>query len=112
MNIQIFGSNKCFDTKKAERYFKERKIKFQYIDLLKYGMSKGEFESVKSAVGLNEMINTKSKDYEKLNLYLIRGSAIREELALNNPKVLNTPIVRNGKQATVGFKPEIWNTWE
>ena len=112
MNIQIFGSNKCFDTKKAERYFKERKIKFQYIDLLKYGMSKGEFESVKSAVGLNEMINTKSKDYEKLNLHLIRGSAIREELALTNPKVLNTPIVRNGKQATVGFKPEIWNTWE
>ncbi|HMM69429.1 MAG TPA: arsenate reductase family protein [Gudongella oleilytica] len=112
MNIQIFGSNKCFDTKKAERYFKERKIKFQYIDLLKYGMSKGEFESVKSAVGLNEMINTKSKDYEKLNLHLIRGSAIREEIALNNPKVLNTPIVRNGKQATVGFKPEIWNIWE
>lgn len=112
MNIQIFGSNKCFDTKKAERYFKERKIKFQYIDLLKYGMSKGEFESVKSAVGLNEMINTKSKDYEKLNLHLIRSSAIREELALNNPKVLNTPIVRNGKQATVGFKPEIWNIWE
>lgn len=112
MNIQIFGSNKCFDTKKAERYFKERKIKFQYIDLLKYGMSKGEFESVKSAVGLNEMISTKSKDYEKLNLHLIRGSAIREEIVLNNPKVLKTPIIRNGKQATVGFKPEIWNSWE
>lgn len=112
MNIQIFGSGKCFDTKKAERYFKERNIKFQYIDLFKYGMSKGEFESVKSAVGLNEMLNVKSKDYEKLNLHLIRGSVIREEIALNNPKVLNTPIVRNGKQATVGFKPEIWNTWE
>ena len=112
MNIQIFGASKCFDTKKAERYFKERKIKFQYIDLFKYGMSKGEFESVKSAVGLNEMINAKSKDYEKLNLHLIRGSVIREEIALNNPKVLNTPIVRNGKQATVGFKPEVWQTWE
>ena len=112
MNIQIFGASKCFDTKKAERYFKERKIKFQYIDLLKYGMSKGEFESVKSAVGLNEMLNVKSKDYEKLNLHLIRGSVIREEIALNNPKVLNTPIVRNGKQATVGFKPEVWQTWE
>ena len=111
MNIQIFGASKCFDTKKAERYFQERKIKFQYIDLFKYGMSKGEFESVKSAVGLNEMINAKSKDYEKLNLHLIRGSVIREEIALNNPKVLNTPIVRNGKQATVGFKPEVWSTW-
>lgn len=111
MNIQIFGASKCFDTKKAERYFKERKIKFQYIDLFKYGMSKGEFESVKSAVGLNEMLNVKSKDYEKLNLHLIRGSVIREEIALNNPKVLNTPIVRNGKHATLGFKPEVWSTW-
>lgn len=48
MNIQIFGTDKCFDTQKAERYFKERKIKLQYVDLHKYGLSKGEFESVKS----------------------------------------------------------------
>lgn len=48
MNIQIYGASKCFDTKKTERYFKERKIKYQYVDLFRYGLSKGEFESVKA----------------------------------------------------------------
>jgi len=51
MNIQIFGKTKCFDTKKAERYFKERGIKYQLVDIVKYGISKGEYQSVKSAVG-------------------------------------------------------------
>jgi len=112
VNIQIYGANKCFDTKKAERYFKERKIKFQYKDLYRYGLSKGEFDNIKAAVGMESLINTKSKDYEKLNLHKIRGNAIREEIILENPKLFNTPIVRNGKQATVGYKPEIWEDWE
>ena len=51
MNIQIYGKSKCFDTKKAERYFKERRIKYQYIDLEKYGMSAGEYRNIKSAIG-------------------------------------------------------------
>lgn len=51
MNIQIFGKSKCFDTKKAERYFKERGIKFQSIDLIRFGMSGKEFDSVVRAVG-------------------------------------------------------------
>lgn len=112
MNIQIYGANKCFDTKKAERYFKERNIKYQYIDLFRYGLSKGEFQSVKSSVGLNDLINMKAKDYEKLNLHHIRGNDIREDIVFKNPKLLNTPIVRNGKQATVGYKPEVWKDWE
>lgn len=112
MNIQIYGATKCFDTKKAERYFKERNIEFQYKDLYRYGLSKGEFESVKASVGLSNLINSNSKDYEKLNLHRIRGNSIREEIVLKNPKLFNTPIVRNGKQATVGYKPEIWNDWE
>ncbi len=112
LNIQIFGANKCFDTKKAERYFKERKIKFQYKDLYRYGLSKGEFENIKASVGMENLVNTKSKDYEKLNLHRIRGNAIREEIILSNPKLFRTPIVRNGKQATVGYKPEIWKEWE
>lgn len=112
MNIQIYGANKCFDTKKAERYFKERKIKYQSIDLFKYGLSKGEFESVKVSVGLNNLINTEAKDYQKLNLQHIRGSSMREEIVFKNPKLFKTPIVRNGKQATVGYKPEVWKDWE
>ena len=51
MNIQIYGKSKCFDTKKAERYFKERRIKYQYIDLEKYGMSLGEYRNIKAAIG-------------------------------------------------------------
>jgi arsenate reductase len=112
MNIQIFGISKCFDTKKAERYFKERKIKYQFIDLNIKGLSKGELQNVKAAVGLRELINEKSKEYVKLNLQNIRTDSVKEELLLNNPKLYNTPIVRNGKMATVGYKPEIWKSWE
>lgn len=112
MNIQIFGTKKCFDTKKAERYFKERKIKCQFIDLKEKALSKGELSSVKAAVGLNNLINVKAKKYLTLNLDKIRSEDIKTEILLNNPEVYVTPIVRNGKQATVGYKPEVWGTWE
>jgi arsenate reductase len=112
MNIQIFGTLKCFDTKKAQRYFKERSIKFQFVDLKEKGLSKGELESVEKAVGLAELINKSSRDYEKLNLHKIGSSAIKKEILLNNTQLYNTPIVRNGKTATIGYKPEVWETWE
>lgn len=111
MNIQIFGTKKCFDTKKAERFFKERKIQFQFIDLNEKPMSKGEFNSVLNSVGINELINSKSKEYTKLNFNNIRSAEIKAELLLKNQKVMNTPIVRNGKIATVGYKIDIWNEW-
>ena len=112
MNIQFFGIKKCFDTKKTERYFKERNIKYQFIDLNIKGLSKGELKSVKNSVGLNNLINTNAKDYKKLNLDQIRGEETKEDILLNNPQLFKTPIVRNGKEATVGYVPEIWTTWE
>ncbi|EPY2273866.1 arsenate reductase family protein [Clostridium sporogenes] len=112
MNIQIFGIKKCFDTKKAERYFKERKIKYQFIDLNIKGLSKGELQSIKSAVGLNELINKDSREYKKTNIGSIRTDSVKEDLLLNNPKLYKTPIVRNGKKATVGYEPEIWKEWD
>lgn len=112
MNIQIFGTKKCFGTKKAERYFKERRIKYQFIDLKEKGLSKGELQSVKAAVGLNNLINVNSKEYKKLNMDKIRTDSIKEENILNNPTLCKTPIVRNGKQATVGYEPDIWKQWE
>lgn len=112
MNIQIFGVKKCFDTQKAERYFKERKIKYQYIDLNLKGLSRRELESVRAAVGLNNLINTKAKEYKTLNLEHIRDSTMKEEILLNNPKLYITPIVRNGKLAAAGYEPDIWGTWE
>ena len=101
MNIQIFGKSKSFDTKKAERWFKERGIKFQSIDLARYGMSRGEFDSVKRAVGsIEALIDEKAKGAAALK-YLAYESD-REEKLLEEPALLRAPIVRNGKQATVG----------
>ena len=110
MNIQIFGKSKCFDTRKAERWFKERRIKFQSVDILKYGMSRGEFESVKRVVGLDAMIDEKAKDIELLR-YLAYDED-KEDKLLEEQRFIKTPIVRNGKQATVGYCPEIWKDWE
>lgn len=112
MNIQIFGVKRCFDTQKAERYFKERNIKYQFIDLNQKGLSKGELESVKASVGLNNLINQQAKEYNKLNLNRIGSPSMREEILLNNPKLYKTPIVRNGKLSTIGYQPEVWKEWE
>jgi len=112
MNIQIFGTNKCFDTKKAQRYFKERKLKYQMIDLNEKGISKGELSAIKGAVGINELINIKSKNYSKSNLANIRSADVKEEVLLKEQCLINTPIVRNGKMATIGYKPEVWESWD
>ncbi len=110
MNIQIFGKGKCFDTKKAERYFKERRIKYQFVDVIKYGMSRGELNAVRSAVGLDAMVDTSDEDYP-LFQYLASTEAKMDKL-FEVPYLLKTPIVRNGKQASVGYCPEVWKTWE
>ena len=110
MNIQIFGKSKCFDTKKAERYFKERRIKYQRIDLIGIGMSRGEFNSVKNAVGFESMIDSKAPGVEILT-YLAHDTD-KEEKLFENPNYIVTPVVRNGKMATVGYCPDTWKTWE
>lgn len=113
MNIQIFGTKKCFDTKKAERYFKERNIKYQFIDLKEKGMSKGEFTSVKQAVGgLDAMLDEKCKDKDLMALIKYIAEEDKEEKILENQKVLKTPIVRNAKKATIGYQPDVWKGWE
>ena len=110
MNIQVFGKAKCFDTKKAERYFKERRIKFQRVDVICVGLSRGEFNSVKSAVGLEAMIDDQAPGAEILT-YLAYETD-KEEKLLENSFFLKTPIVRNGKKATVGYCPDVWKSWE
>ena len=110
MNIQIFGKSKCFDTKKAERYFKERRIKYQRIDLVQFGISRGEFGSVKQSVGLEAMIDETAQDAEILTY--LAYDADKEEKLMENPQLIKTPIVRNGKKATIGYCPDIWKQWE
>ena len=113
MNIQIFGTKKCFDTKKAQRYFKERGIKFQFIDLAEKGLSKGEFNSVKQAVGgLDQMLDASCRDQDTLALVKYLVDSDKEAKVLENQQILKTPIVRNGKLATVGDRPDIWKTWK
>lgn len=112
MNIQVFGTKKCNETKKAQRYFKERGIKFQFIDMSEKEISKGEFRSVSQAVGgIDAMINGNCKDKDALALVKFISEDEKEEKLLANQQVIKTPIVRNGKQATVGYAPEIWKSW-
>ena len=113
MNIQIFGTTKCFDTKKAQRYFKERNIKVQFINLKEKSMSKGELTSVMQAVGgMDKLINPKAKDQDMLALIKYIADEDKFEKLLENQQVLLTPVVRNGKQATVGYQPDVWKNWK
>ena len=112
MNIQIFGSKKCNDTKKAQRFFKERGIKFQFIDMKEKGMSKGEFNSVAQVNGgIENMIDWNGKDQDTLALIKYIAEEDKLEKILENPQVIKTPLVRNGKQSTIGYQPEVWKTW-
>lgn len=113
MNIQIFGTKKCNDTKKAERFFKERGIKYQFIDMQAKGMSKGEFNSVAQVNGgLENMINWDGKDKDLLALIQYIADEDKLEKVLENPQVIKTPVVRNGKQSTLGYQPDVWKKWE
>lgn len=113
MNIQIFGTKKSSDTRKAERFFKERGIKFQYVDLRQKGLSKGEFQSVSRAVGgLDAMIDQDTKDKDLLALITYIASEDKLQKVLENQSILKQPIVRNGSQATVGYQPDVWKNWK
>lgn len=112
MNIQIFGTKKCSDTRKAERFFKERGIKYQFVDMKEKGMSKGKFNSVAQANGgYDAMINWEGKDKDTLALIKYIADEDKLEKILENPSVIRTPIVRNGRQSTIGYQPEVWKGW-
>jgi len=113
MNIQIFGTNKSFDTKKAMRYFKERKISFQFIDMKEKEMSRGELTSVIRAVGgIDALMDPECRDQDALALVKYISENSKEDKLLENQQVIKQPVVRNGRQATVGYQPEIWKGWE
>lgn len=111
MNIQIFGTKKCFDTKKAERFFKERRVKYQLIDMKEKGISMGELKSVASSVNVNELINEKSPVYKNSNIQNVRSAEVKLEILFKNQMLIKTPIVRNGKKAYVGYKADIFEGW-
>ena len=113
MNIQIFGKNKCFDTKKAERYFKERLINYQYIDLIKYGMAPKEFDAVLRGIGgIDKLIDWDGKSQQIVMMKYMDDTVAKEDKVYDDPSLMKTPVVRNGKHVTVGYCPEIWSIWE
>ena len=113
MNIQIFGKSKSFDTKKAERWFKERRIKFQSLALVRFGMSGREFDSVLRAVGgIDELIDWDSKSPEVTLMKYMEDKRAKEDKVFAQPELMKAPVVRNGREATVGFRPDVWETWK
>ncbi|MCR5605052.1 MAG: arsenate reductase family protein [Lachnospiraceae bacterium] len=113
MNIQIFGTKKCNDTKKAERFFKERGINYQFVDMKEKGMSKGELTSVAQANGgIENMLDPNAKDKDTLALIKYIADDDKLEKILENQQVIKTPVVRNGKQSTLGYQPDVWKKWE
>lgn len=113
MNVQIFGKTKCFDTKKAERFFSERKIVCQRVDILRYGLKPRELDQVIAAVGgVDALFDPKSRAYEQLYVaYQSRTTEELRELLLEHFELYRTPIVRCGRFATVGFAPDVWKKW-
>ena len=111
MNIQIFGRKNCFETKKAQRWFKERRIPFQFVDLKIKGMSKRELESVSQKTGWENLVDKESNRFQEKGLAVAPPSVLPGNL-LEDPLLIKTPVVRNGKEATVGFSPLQWKEWK
>jgi arsenate reductase-like glutaredoxin family protein len=109
MNIQIFGTKKCNDTKKAQRFFKERGIRVHFRDLTEKGLAPGELNNITRVINIEDLLDSESKQYKKRGLQFMVYN-LEEEL-LEDPLLLKTPIVRNGKFATVGYEPGSWMEW-
>ena len=112
MNIQIYGGKKNFDAQKAERYFKERRIPFQALDLKKHKLGEREIRMMISAIGIEKLIDREDKKVKEHPACYYD----REELLIpaiqENPWLLRLPIVRNGNKMTLGYQPDVWAQWE
>ncbi|MBN1522872.1 MAG: hypothetical protein JW904_00205 [Spirochaetales bacterium] len=107
--MQIIGTKKCSDTKKALRFFKERSIPHHFLDLSEKSLSKGELENISRSIPLGELIDIESKEYQKKGFAYMEIDLFEELLA--NNVLLKTPVVRNGSKATVGDAPAAWKAW-
>jgi len=113
VNLQIFGTRKCSETRKAERFFKERGVRFQSVDLAQKGMSAGELRNVAARVGgVEQLIDRTGKRYLERGLKYAAPTGPRiEQILVEDPLLLRTPIVRDGPRATVGYCPDVWQRW-
>ena len=111
MNVQIFGRRDCSDSRKAERWFKERRVPFQFIDLKAKGFSPRELESVARPIGMENLLDRESKRFKEKGLAFMSPARVPQVL-LDDPLLVRTPVVRNGPQATLGYQPETWKEWK
>ncbi len=110
MSIQIY-CGKGFDTQKAERFFKERRIAYQRVDVMKYGIGRRELESVAAAVGIEALCDRESRAFrESVLCYTQDRERLLAGLA-EKPALLRLPLVRCGRLATAGYAPETWQAW-
>ena len=113
LTVQIFGTKKCQDTRKAERFFKERGVAVHSVDLAQKGMSAGELRNVAARVGgMEALIDRAGKRYVDKGLKFAAPTGPRiEQILVDDPLLLRTPIVRAGGRATVGYAVETWTVW-
>ena len=109
MNIQIIGTKKSNNTKKAIRFFKERNIKFHFMDLNEREISAGELSNIMNRIPPDDLIDTESTAYKKRGFAYMEYDPVEEILEDNN--LMRTPVVRNGKEVTVGYAIEVWKQW-
>jgi len=109
MIIQIFGTPKCKDTRKAERFFKERRVQIQMVDLREKGLSPGELRNITQVIPPEELIDTEGRQFRDRNLAFMKFDIVEE--LLDDPLLLKTPIVRYGREVTVGYVPDVWKEW-
>lgn len=109
MVIQIMGTKKCSETKKAIRYFKERRIEPHFRDLNEKELSSGEFDNISIKIGIDNLLDTEGKAYKDKGLeYMVFNT--KEEILANN-NLVKTPIVRYERKVTCGYEPDEWKNW-
>jgi arsenate reductase-like glutaredoxin family protein len=110
--VQIFGFDDCPDTRKARRFFAERRIGVHYVDLKERPASKGELRRFAERFGAAAVIDKQSPRYKAMGLRVALDSPERLlERALTEPRLLRTPLVRHGGKVTVGVVPDDWQAW-
>lgn len=112
MNIQIYCGKKNFDVQKAERWFKERRIPFQTLDLKKHRLGEREIRTMLSAVGMEQLIDREDKKVKEHPACYYDREELLVPAIQENPWLMRTPVVRNGNRVTVGYQPEVWEKWE
>ncbi len=111
MNIQIYCGKKNFDAQKAERYFKERRIAFQALDLKKHRLGEREVRLMLSTIGADQLIDRDDKKVKEHPACYYDREEMLIPAIMENPWLLKLPIVRNGNRMTTGYHPEVWETW-